>query len=64
VRRRHGRRPLGWEEEDRAVAEELKGRGVDPEEVREAARLTDSVRRSAEGWSSAEKIRKRREARR
>ena len=47
-----------------AAEEELKGRRVDPEEVREAVRLTDSVRRSAEGWSSTEEIRKWREARR
>ena len=34
----------------RTVAEEeLKGRRVDPEEVREASRLTDSIRRAAEG---------------
>ena len=49
----------------RAVAEEeLKGRRVDPEEVREASRLTDSIRKAAEGWNSTEEIRKWREARR
>ena len=49
----------------RAVAEEeLKGRRVDPEEVREASRLTDSIRKTADGWSSTEEIRKWREARR
>ena len=49
----------------RVVAEEeLRGRRVDPEEVREASRLTDSIRRAAEGWSSTEEIRKWREARR
>lgn len=44
--------------------EELKGRRVDPEEVREASRLTDAIRKSAEGWSSTEEIRRWREARR
>ena len=49
----------------REVAEEeLKGRRVDPEEVREASRLTDSIRKAAEGWNSTEEIRKWREARR
>ena len=48
----------------RAVAEEeLKGRRVDPDEVREASRLTDSIRRAAEGWNSTEEIRMWREAR-
>lgn len=49
----------------RAVAEEeLKGRRVDPGEILEACRLTDSVRKTAHGWSSTEEIRKWREARR
>ena len=49
----------------RAVAEEeLKGRRVDPDEVREASRLTDSVRKAAEGWDSTEEIRRWRDARR
>lgn len=48
----------------RAVAEEeLRGRRVDPEEVREASRLTDLIRKSAEGWSSTEEIRKWRQLR-
>lgn len=60
---------LNWSEIIReairnAVAEEeLRGRQIDPEEVKEACRLTDSIRKVTEGWSSTEEIRKWREAR-
>ena len=43
--------------------EELKDRRVDPKDVAEACKLTDSIRRSIAGWNSTEEIRKWREQR-
>ena len=49
--------------EKRAEEEELKERQVDPQELEEAVKIADSIRRPSPGWSSTEEIRKWRERR-
>jgi len=49
--------------EKRAEEEELKERQVDPQELEEAVKIADSIRRPSLGWSSTEEIRKWRERR-
>jgi hypothetical protein len=44
--------------------EEMKGRRIDYEEIAEACRMTDAIRRPSPGWSSTEAIRKWRDRRR
>lgn len=44
--------------------EELKERKVDPKDIEEACKISDSIRRPSPGWSSTEEIRKWREQRR
>lgn len=44
--------------------EELKERRVDPKDIEEAIRITDSLRRPSPGWSSTEEVRKWRKRRR
>ncbi|OHE55732.1 MAG: hypothetical protein A3K61_02265 [Thaumarchaeota archaeon RBG_16_49_8] len=44
--------------------EELKERSIDPREIEEASKLTDSIRRESVGWSSTEEIRRWRDQRR
>jgi len=61
---------INWSEairraiERKIAEEELKERRVDPKDVEEACRITDSIRRPSPGWSSPEEIRKWRERRR
>jgi len=43
--------------------EESKKRTLDPKTLREAAEITDKIRRPSPGWSSTEEIRKWRESR-
>jgi len=38
--------------------EELKDRRIDPQEIEEACKVTDSIRRESVGWSSTEEIRR------
>jgi len=60
---------LNWSEVIRqAIAhkikeEESKKRTLDPKTLREAAEITDKIRRPSPGWSSTEEIRKWRESR-
>lgn len=44
--------------------EELKGRNVNPRDIREARAIADSIRRPAKGWDSTSEIRKWRDQRR
>lgn len=45
------------------IREEEQRREVDPRDLREAVRITDSLRAPAEGWDSTEEIRRWRERR-
>jgi len=61
---------INWSEkirkaiEETIEEEELKERRIDPREIEEACRLTDSIRRESIGWSSTEEIRRWRNQRR
>ncbi len=61
---------INWSEairraiEIKIAEEELKERKVDPKDVEEACRITDSIRHPSPGWSSTEEIRKWRARRR
>ena len=49
--------------ETKLEEEELKNRHLDFEEIREASKIADSVRRSIKGWNSTAEIRKWRDQR-
>jgi len=67
TRRRMRRLPhVNWSEVIReAIVEKIlveeRRREVDPRDLREAARISDSLRAPSEGWDSTEEIRRRRE---
>ena len=68
TRRRMRRLPhINWSEVIReAIVEKIRDeerRDVDPRDLREAVRITDSLRARAEGWDSTEEIRRWRERR-
>jgi len=69
TRRRMRRLPqVNWSEVIREaiqkLSEEERRREVDPRELKEAAKITDEIRRpSPPGWDSAEEIRRWREGR-
>jgi len=45
------------------IREEERRRDLDPRDLREAARISDSLRAPSDGWDSTEEIRRRRERR-
>ena len=69
TRRRMRRLPqVNWSEVIRGaiiekIREEEQRREVDPRDLREAAKITDSLRAKSEGWDSTEEIRRWRERR-
>jgi hypothetical protein len=69
TRRRMRRLPqVNWSEVIREaiakkIREEERRREIDPRNLREAARISDSLRAPSEGWDSTEKIRRWRERR-
>ena len=69
TRRRMRRLPqVNWSEVIRGaiiekILEEERRREVDPRDLREAAKITDSIRAKSEGWDSTEEIRRWRERR-
>ena len=69
TRRRMRRLPqVNWSEVIREaitekIREEESRRELDPRDLREAIRITDSLRTPAEGWDSTEEIRRWRERR-
>ena len=69
TRRRMRRLPhINWSQVIREaitekISEEERRPHVDPQDLREAARITDSVRAPSPGWDSTEEIRRWRERR-
>ncbi len=69
TRRRMRRLPqVNWSEVIREaivkkIREEERRREIDPRDLREAARISDSLRVPSEGWDSTEEIRRWRERR-
>ncbi len=69
TRRRMRRLPqVNWSEVIRGaivekIREEERRREVDPRDLREAVKITDSLRAKSEGWDSTEEIRRWRERR-
>lgn len=61
---------INWSElirrsiESHIEEEESKGRDVDPTDLAEACRITDSIRRQSSGWDSTKEITRWRERRR
>jgi len=49
--------------ETKLAEEELKNRHLDFDEIREASKIADSVRKSIKGWNSSDEIRKWRDQR-